>query len=161
VAVRWAGDGAGTETLVVATHLNHVAAASEVRSRQLDMLGRWIDTIWPEGPAVVGGDLNLTPYSPEYTRIVTRWADLWPHARPADPGSTMVLDNPRFRDIDWMAERNGPGAPPGVRFDYLLARLDARGGPGLTVQTIDVIGGADHGWPSDHLGLVADIALIG
>lgn len=160
VAVRWERNG--DEALVVATHLNHVAAASDVRSRQLEMLGRWIDTIWPEGPAIVGGDLNLTPYSPEYERaIVPRWSDLWPLARPADPGSTMVLDNPRFRDIDWMAERNGPGAPPGVRFDYLLARIDGGRGPGLSVRAIDVIGGAEHGWPSDHLGLVADVELTG
>lgn len=161
VAVAWA-DTAGSEVLAVATHLNHIAPNHAVRQRQLGRIGAWLDQLWPEGPVVLGGDLNLTPYSPEHRLAIgPHWVDLWPTARPGDPGSTMDPANPRFRDTDWMDDRNGPGHPPGVRFDYLLARRrrDPQGGPGLAVTAIDLIGGAGHGWPSDHLGLCADLVI--
>lgn len=160
VAVAWADD-TGTELVAVATHLNHIAPNHGVRQRQLDRLATWLGQVWPDGPVVLGGDLNLTPYSPEYRlAIVPHWVDLWPTARPDEPGSTMHPANPQFRDTDWMDDRNGPGHPPGVRFDYLLARRHRPGGdPGLAVSAIELIGGADHGWPSDHLGLCADLDL--
>ena len=159
LAVRHRGEGPAL--LLVATHLNHIAEASSVRSQQLDLLRQWIDQLWPQGPVVLGGDLNLVPTSEEYHRsIAPRWVDLWRQAKPGEPGSTMVPENPRFRDIDWMAARNGPGTPAGVRFDYLLARRGPEGSSGLSVKAIDVIGGAEHGWPSDHLGLVADVSIV-
>lgn len=163
VAVAWAGAG-GSEILAVATHLNHIAPNHAVRQRQLDRLGAWLGQVWPAGPVVLGGDLNLTPYSPEYSLAVApRWVDLWAHTRPDHPGSTLDPANPRFSDTDWMDERNGPGRPPGVRFDYLLARrrpAGQAGDTGLSATAIELIGGAEHGWPSDHLGLCADLTLI-
>jgi endonuclease/exonuclease/phosphatase family metal-dependent hydrolase len=160
VAVAWERAGAGLA--LVATHLNHIAGASAVRQHQLETLAEWIGGLRPTGPVVLGGDLNLTPYSPEYRDgIEARWVDLWPLARPGDPGATMVPENPRFRDTEWMAERNGRTEPPGVRFDYLLARRSAGGALGLTVDRIDVVGTARHAWPSDHLGLVCDLRLDG
>lgn len=160
VAAAWT-DGTGPEVLAVATHLNHIAPNHGVRQRQLDRLHTWLGQVWREGPVVLGGDLNLTPYSPEYGLAITpRWIDLWAAARPGDPGSTMAPANPRFRDTGWMDDRNGHGRPPGVRFDYLLARRTPPDGhPGLAVDAIELIGGADHGWPSDHLGLCADLDL--
>jgi len=162
VAVAWTG-ATGSEVLAVATHLNHIAPNHAVRQRQLDRLGTWLGQVWPDGPVVLGGDLNLTPYSPEYALAITpRWVDLWAATRPDHPGSTMDPANPRFRDTEWMDERNGPGRPPGVRFDYLLARRpvpDLTGEPALRAAAIELIGGAEHGWPSDHLGLCADLAL--
>ncbi len=160
VAVAW-GTAAGSEVLAVATHLNHIASNHAVRQRQLERLRWWLGQVWPHGPVVLGGDLNLTPHSPEYGLAITpHWVDLWARTRPDDPGSTMDPANVNFRDTDWMDDRNGPGHPPGVRFDYLLARPltpGPAGDPGLAVDAIELIGGADHGWPSDHLGLSADL----
>ena len=145
----------GTVT-VVSTHLNHLFDGGPIRVTQLEALGRWLDAEAPAGPIVLGGDLNLTPSSQEYGEAIAgRWGDAWTLAHPDDHGATMAADNPRLGDTSWMADRNRPGDPPGVRLDYLLLRDPAA----VSVRSIDRFGGEEHGWPSDHLGLVADLAL--
>ena len=160
IAARIAG--AGADTLVATTHLNHRSTHGHVRAEQLAVVGAWIDELHATGPVLLGGDLNQTPYSEEYRdAIAGRWVDLWSTVRPDDLGSTMVPDNPRLSYVEWMQERNDrdPGdtpRPPAVRFDYLLARPDRAGEPSLRPRSMHLIGGAEHDWPSDHLGVVAD-----
>ncbi len=142
--------------VVTCTHLNHIAQAASVRVGQLDELRRWTETLAPDEGVLLGGDLNQTPSSPEYRDGIARhWVDLWAEARPEDHGPTMSVDNHRLTYTDWMADRNEPGAPPGIRLDYLLTR--ARDRRKVGVAEIDLIGGAADDWPSDHLAIVADL----
>jgi hypothetical protein len=46
-----------------------------------------------------------------------------------------------------------------VRFDYLAVRPEPAAGAATTASSMHTIGGAEHGWPSDHLGVVADLRL--
>lgn len=156
IAVRHRGDD-GSSWTIVNTHLCSRLKAGATRSVQMDELRRWVDGLTADRPderVVLGGDLNQVPSSDEYdAAIAPHWTDLWAMARPGDNGGTMVPENPRLRAVDWMDSRNPPGTPPGVRFDYLLGR-----GASFRTDRIEQIGGADDGWPSDHLGLVADLA---
>ncbi len=158
-------DAAGTDWHVVATHLCSRVDAGPTRAKQLDELRVWADVLTAElpGPLLLGGDLNQVPTSDEYRAAVEpHWVDLWPQVHPDDPGSTMVVDNPRLRSTEWMVERNPPGAPSGVRFDYLLERRndtdpDGSFRPAVVVEEMALVGDHDDEWPSDHLGLVADL----
>jgi endonuclease/exonuclease/phosphatase family metal-dependent hydrolase len=144
--------------LVVSTHLSHRHDLGPVRRKQLDAIRDWVDELQPDGPVVLGGDLNQTPYSEEYqASLIPHWIDLWASTRPHDPGATMVPDNVHIEEVAWMDERNGPDRPIGVRFDYLLARSEPAGRPISSPLDMTIIGGADNGWPSDHLGVVADL----
>lgn len=150
-------DGPGGPLVVVSTHLCHLHTAGSVRADQLDGLTRWVDELVPEGPVVLGGDLNQVPTSDEYRRAVApQWRDLWAELHRDEAGPTMTVDNPRIAATAWMADVNPPGAPPGVRLDYLLARRRAADSPAVT--SIERFGGAADGWPSDHLGLVATLS---
>ncbi len=143
--------------VVTCTHLNHIAQAAATRVGQLDEIRRWTEMLAPDEAVLLGGDLNQTPSSPEYRDGIARhWVDLWAKARPGEHGATMSVDNHRLTYTDWMADRNEPGAPPGIRLDYLLAR--AHDGHEIEVTEIDLIGGAADDWPSDHLAIVADLA---
>ena len=163
VAARY-HDGGGP-VVVISTHLCHLADAGAVRQDQLDEVHRWSREVAPDVPVLLGGDLNQVPTSDEYrASVAPHWTDLWAEARGAEPGPTMTPDNPRLSSTAWMAERNPPGAPPGVRIDYLLGRqplTDRPTGGRVAIRAIDRIGGAADGWPSDHLGLVADVELEG
>jgi hypothetical protein len=46
-----------------------------------------------------------------------------------------------------------------VRFDYLAVRPRRGDGVAATPLSMHTFGGAEHGWPSDHLGIVADLRL--
>ena len=154
VAARFDLDGA--PVLATCTHLNHIAQSSGVRLAQLEVLRQWTTTLSSDGLVLLGGDLNQTPTSPEYRDgIAPHWIDLWSVSHPNDPGVTMSVDNSRLTYTDWMADRNEPGAPPGLRLDYLLARADT--GSGVGVKKIELIGGAADSWPSDHMAIVADL----
>ena len=150
----------GHACVVVSTHLNHLHDHGTVRAHQLETLRSWLADLAPDRAVILGGDLNQTPSSDEYQQaVVGRWTDLWSTARPTEHGFTMVAENPHITSAAWMADRNPPGTPAGVRLDYLLTRADPAPRPELRVETIEALGGATDGWPSDHLGLVADLTL--
>ncbi|MEM8923937.1 MAG: endonuclease/exonuclease/phosphatase family protein [Actinomycetota bacterium] len=152
----------GPKVFLASTHLSSSVDAGAVRSQQMEQITAWVDELGADGPAVIGGDLNQVPSSDEYrSSIEPHWVDLWTMARPGEPGSTMVAGNPNIAGYDWMGPRNGPGGPTdGVRFDYLLARRGgAKDAGGLRVASIEVIGTAVDGWPSDHCGVVAELTV--
>ncbi len=144
---------------VVSTHLTHMWDRSDVRISQLDAIAQWVAAMFPPTiPVVVGGDFNLVPNSPEYQRLVeTGWVDL--SAANSERGLLATMDptNPNLRDTAWMDIRNGPDTPAGtgVQLDYMAA---APGRPPIEATSLMVVGrGTDHPWPSDHLGLVAEL----
>ncbi|MGI9613834.1 MAG: endonuclease/exonuclease/phosphatase family protein [Acidimicrobiales bacterium] len=154
VLAEVAGPDQGDNLLVASTHLCHLWDKPDVRSAQLEtVVGRLARE---NRPFLLAGDCNLVPSSSEYKAalalgLVDTWADL----RPADLGATMVPTNPEVSHTGWMNDRNGDAAPKdsGVRLDYVWTGAD------LEISAIDRIGfGAGPRWPSDHLGLVCEIA---
>ncbi|MEM9134570.1 MAG: endonuclease/exonuclease/phosphatase family protein [Actinomycetota bacterium] len=166
----------GAEVLVVSTHLASKTDDNEARARQMHTIVEWVDGLHPDGPVLLGGDLNQTPTSPEYvSSIAPNWADLWLHdwdAADGGPGGapatvdervqaglTMIEGNPHVLAGEWMLKRNGRDGPAnGVRFDYLLARAGGAAGLGpLGIEWMTTVGAAPDAWPSDHLGVLAEI----
>ncbi|MEM7337819.1 MAG: endonuclease/exonuclease/phosphatase family protein [Actinomycetota bacterium] len=152
----------GPPVLLVSTHLTHLSDHGPIRGEQMERLAAWADGRTPDGATVLGGDLNQVPTSDEFTAAVApNWLDLWAAAHPDGLGLTMVADNPLIERDDWLIRPDGlGGGSGGVRFDFLLARHAGRPGlGGLALHHIELMGAADDGWPSDHLGLVADIEI--
>lgn len=141
------------------SHLSHMPRAGEQRARQLEWIVERLTE--PQRPAddkarfVFGGDCNLVPSSPEYrSAIEAGLRDLWAELHPTDHGPTMVPANPEIAQVEWMDARNDATVPPGtgVRLDYLWAFGD------VECSSIRPFGRGDGPrWPSDHLGLVAEI----
>lgn len=134
------------------SHLCHMGEAGDVRANQLRSI---VEVLGADEPFVFGGDCNLMPHSDEHAVAVgLGLRDLWAEHHPGDHGPTMVPDNPEISHVDWMDDRNGDHVPPGtgIRLDYLWAS-----GP-LQCSAVDQFGrGAGERWPSDHLGLVAEL----
>lgn len=141
------------------SHLSHMPHAGRQRAEQLQWIVERLGAAAgsPEGREsfVFGGDCNLVPSSPEYqTAIDLGLRDLWADHHPGDHGPTMVPANPEIAQVAWMDERNDDSVPPGtgIRLDYLWASGAVR------CTSIERFGeGAGPRWPSDHLGLVAEI----
>lgn len=141
------------------SHLTHMPHAGDQRSRQLAWI---VERLTESGDRedggvsfVFGGDCNLVPSSPEYrTAVEAGLRDLWVEHHPDDHGPTMVPANPEIAQVEWMDARNGDTVPPGtgVRLDYLWAFGE------IDCSSIVQFGSGDGPrWPSDHLGLMADI----
>jgi endonuclease/exonuclease/phosphatase family metal-dependent hydrolase len=130
--------------VVVNTHLDHDSARARRESARL--LGRRVDALAGQGPAVVLGDLNVPPGTPPYRRLV-------------DP------DGPALRDALYdsaqphhgpVATFNGFGAAvqPGARIDYLFVR-----GPVAVRRHGTLTDRWDGHFPSDHCPVVADVRI--
>lgn len=146
-------DGPSGPIGVVSAHLTHMSDAGAARAVQLASITDWVDAVGIDA-WVLAGDCNLVPSSDEYTTATELgWVDSWAAVHPDDPGHTMVAESPHFDDPSWMAARNPPGprSAEGIRLDYVWRRGRVR------VDRIRTIGGAADGWPSDHLGLVAEL----
>jgi endonuclease/exonuclease/phosphatase (EEP) superfamily protein YafD len=88
----------------------------------------------PDGRAVVMGDLNLTPWSPRFARLLTAGG---------------LDDASRYRPLD--ATWASSSAVVGLALDHVLV------GPGMSVACSRL--GAEVG--SDHLPVIADLAIAG
>ncbi len=138
------------------SHLTHMAHAGPQRATQLARIVGLLDGDADDSePVIFGGDCNLLPHSPEHaaaTELGLR--DLWSQFHPEDHGPTMVPDNPEIAQVEWMDDRNGDLVPSGtgVRLDYLWGF----GEDGCV--SIEKFGRGDGPrWPSDHLGLIAEL----
>jgi endonuclease/exonuclease/phosphatase family metal-dependent hydrolase len=113
------------DVLVIATHLDHIAGASDVRQGQVRVL---LDAWAGSRPAIVAGDLNALPGSPEMRML-------------ADAG---------FRDLASAAGADQPTSPardPVNRVDYIWGI----GVSGSQVHTV-------VSTASDHRPVVVNIA---
>lgn len=134
-------------------HLSHIAGRGEVRAAQLTEI---VGCLAEQGRSfVLGGDCNMVPSSAEYQSArELGLVDVWNEHHTTDPGPTMVPANPEISHTAWMDDRNDRSVPPGtgVRFDYLWTHGD------IDVQSVERFGDvAGPRWPSDHLGLVAEL----
>ncbi|MFF8780761.1 endonuclease/exonuclease/phosphatase family protein [Streptomyces sp. NPDC015140] len=142
-------DAPGHQVPFCTVHLNSGAGASEVRRAQVASLVDFV-AAHRHGtgfPAVVTGDFNARPGSPEVRPLRTaRLHDAWLHAGPGLPSGT------------W-----GPGDPDGpdglsARIDHVYVGPPGPGGLGR-VRAVRRAGDrpVDGVRPSDHAAVVADL----
>jgi len=142
---------------VYCTHLNWKFDQSEIRQEQVRAIARFVATSPDEGmPPILGGDFNAVPDAEEIRMLTGRAAvpvaglafqDAWEAAGDGGPGHTWVNANPWARqDLE-----------PDRRIDYLFVGFPRRGGVGhvtscrLVGQPVEVL------YPSDHLGVLAEL----
>jgi endonuclease/exonuclease/phosphatase family metal-dependent hydrolase len=123
---------------VVDTHFSLESAA---RLSNAQETVAFVNRVAGSEPVVLMGDLNAEPSSPEIRYLIEEggFVDVWDVARPADRGFTYASFNP-VRRIDFILVRNVP-----------LDRVEAR-----LVGTLRT----DGVFPSDHLGIVADLPSL-
>jgi len=145
------GGGRAPLTMVV-THLHHVPADAAARSEQTRSLIAWLDAVPAPGGLVVVGDFNAEPDEPAYAAMLAagfRSAHL--EANGAEPAVT------------WPSGIQAPGmdtdGDPGC-LDYIWLRGPLRAGACRLAFDRPAVGDPTL-YPSDHLGLVARVALEG
>jgi len=151
---------------VFVTHLNWKFHEGSIRQRQVAFIAERVAELVPIGgpelPPVLLGDFNATPDSDEI-RFLTGlcalegktvyFADAWVFAGEG-PGYTFDRTNP------YAAKAREPSR----RIDYIFVRgpdRQFRGEPlraELAFHTPE-LAGAEPVWPSDHFGVVADLAI--
>lgn len=129
----------GVEVDVYTTHFSLDAEAEVTNAAET---ARFVVESAGSRPAILTGDFNAEPGSPPMrflTHDPNRFIDCWMAIHPGDPGYTYASYHPVRR------------------IDYILARGVAG------VAGIELLGGdADGGvYPSDHLGILAEIVLKG
>ena len=139
-----------TPVSVFVTHLTH--GDPEVNRRQAASLMAFVDATG-SGPAVVTGDLNARADSPQVQSLTQHWEDAYRAANPDGEGLTCCIDNVTAGTSEQLESR----------IDYVLVAprgeehigvVDAR----LVLdRPFQVSGGWQ--WASDHIGLLAEIAL--
>jgi endonuclease/exonuclease/phosphatase family metal-dependent hydrolase len=135
---------------VVSTHLTHGdPVANEGQSASLMAFVQAGST--PVLPAIVAGDFNARPDSPQIQALLDGgWIDTYRAAHPGAPGFTCCIDN-----------LAGPDQVLDKRIDYIFL---VPGDDSLTVAGSRVIfdqpAQTDEGWlwPSDHAGLLTTLS---
>jgi endonuclease/exonuclease/phosphatase family metal-dependent hydrolase len=137
--------------------------AEVVREQQAVATARWIEDMVADRhdlPVVVLGDFDAAPDAASMRfwtgrqsldGISVRYEDAWEVRQPDDPGHTFSPRNPLVLAGEMKLER-------GRRIDYILVRSGIHG-PLLDVAACrQVFDEPIHGiWPSDHVGLLADL----
>lgn len=137
VCLSVAIDRGGRVVHVFDTHFSLDPTARLGNAREL---AETVDREAGAEPAVVMGDLNAEPLSPEIAYLTEEvgFRDVWREARGDDRGYTYASFNP-VRRIDYILVKNMPVGP-------LSARLVGKPTP-------------DGIYASDHLGVLADLPL--
>ncbi len=140
---------AGT-LLMTVTHLHHLTADEAERDEQVAQLLAWLDG----GPAtdaqVVVGDFNAEPGEPAAGRM-------------RDAGFRSAFDeaNGSDPDVTWPSGLQAPAmdteGPPGC-LDYIWLRRDIRVAASRLVFDRPAVGDPTL-YPSDHLGIVAELEV--
>lgn len=149
--VRVMVDGRDPLTMVV-THLHHVPADETARADQTRALLAWLDATPSPGGLVVVGDFNAEPIEPAYAAMLAAgFRSAHAEANGVEPAVT------------WPSGIQAPGmdtdGDPGC-LDYVWLRGPLRA---TTCRLAFDRPAADDPtlFPSDHLGLVARVALEG
>ncbi len=142
---------AGDRTLLmVVTHLHHLTEDETERDDQVRMLLEWVAAAPTTNGQIVVGDFNAEPDEPASERM-----------RTAGFRSAYADANGADADVTWPSGLQAPAmdtdGPPGC-LDYIWLRGGIRvNGARLSFDRPAV--GDPTLYPSDHLGLVADIDL--
>jgi endonuclease/exonuclease/phosphatase family metal-dependent hydrolase len=147
VPVRMAG---GSTLAFVVTHLHHVPADEEVRERQARDLVAWLDSRPASGGTIVVGDFNAEPVEATYRVMVEAgYRSAASEANGAEPAVT------------WPSGIQAPGmdtdGDPGC-LDYIWLRGPLRAEACRLAFDRPAVGDPTL-YPSDHVGLVARVAV--
>jgi endonuclease/exonuclease/phosphatase family metal-dependent hydrolase len=140
----------GAGLLMAVTHLHHEVPDAERRDAQAAALVAWLDGAPPTAAQVVVGDFNADPAEPAYARMRAagfRSAHLEAHG--AEPTVTW----PSGLQAPAMDADGDPGC-----LDYIWLR----GAAAVSAARVVYDRPAVHDrtlYPSDHFGLVADLAI--
>ncbi len=140
----------GPEVAMVVTHLHHVPADEAAREEQARALVAWLDERPVPGGMIVVGDFNAEPVEATY-RIMT------------DAGfrSAYAEANGDEPAVTWPSGIQAPGmdtdGDPGC-LDYIWLRGPLRAAACRLVFDRPAVGDPTL-YPSDHLGLVARVAV--
>ena len=154
-------DAPAGRVVVATTHLNFLWDHSHVRQVQVDAICRWLaDRRTPDVPVVLTGDLNAEPVADEVRMLTGRatvpvlglgFHDAWEAAGDGD-GATWVRANTHTPDPPFEGDK---------RIDYVLCGwpLPGRRGVPLHAELLGRDADPQAGHPSDHLGVVVDLAV--
>lgn len=127
----------------------HLESTAAQRERRLEQLAEVFDFLERFPRVVLLGDFNFAPDWPENLRLPAHYLDAWQELHPDDPGYT--------EDTELNGMRLAlSGKPKQVRFDRVLCKA-------MRPLRIDLVGtvpvaGNPEVWPSDHFGLVCEVA---
>lgn len=134
------------------THLESMKPYADVRARQLATAFALLEA---QECAIFAGDFNFcSSWQEENSRIDRRYVDVWPAARPGEPGFTQDTDSNRMLA---MAKRETKR----VRIDRVLLRSEGESGRWLP-ESAALLGTGPVSpkhpdvFPSDHFGVMAD-----
>jgi endonuclease/exonuclease/phosphatase family metal-dependent hydrolase len=140
----------GPELAMVATHLHHPPADEDAREEQARAIVAWLDERPASGGTVVVGDFNAEPAEATY-RVMTE----------AGFRSAHVEANGHEPSVTWPSGIQAPGmdtdGDPGC-LDYIWLRGPLRATACRLVFDRPAVGDPTL-YPSDHLGLVARVAV--
>jgi endonuclease/exonuclease/phosphatase family metal-dependent hydrolase len=142
------------------TQLNSSPAQSATRCEQVRAMADLVASVGPKAwPSVVTGDFNAQPESDEIrlfeghlTAPAVRGLvliDAWRYAAADDRGLTWDRQNPHVAAT----------FEPSARIDYIFVSPPTADGRGH-VRSVTMMGSdaVDGVWPSDHFGVVAELA---
>jgi len=140
----------GTAVAMVVTHLHHVPADEDARESQARALVGWLDAFSEPAGTIVVGDFNAEPVEPAY-RVMTG----------AGFRSAAVEANGAEPAVTWPSGIQAPGmdtdGEPGC-LDYIWLRGPLRATACRLAFDRPAVGDPTL-YPSDHLGLVARVAI--
>jgi endonuclease/exonuclease/phosphatase family metal-dependent hydrolase len=141
-----------TTALIAVTHLHHVPADEAARDEQARRLMEWIAAAPVTDLQVVVGDFNAEPDEPACERIRSHgYRSAFAEANGADP------------DVTWPSGLQAPAmdtdGDPGC-LDYVWLRGDLRARSARLAFDRPAVGDPTL-YPSDHLGIVAELDLGG
>ncbi len=165
------------KVLVISAHLTHTPAAGmaaawppyeddqqvpSVKSRLAEIAALTKATTRLDGEhRLLCGDLNLLPDSAEYRRLIDcGWSDSWRQRPRLGVSATVIHDNPLLVPLELPHYRRAHESLSGRAddFDYTLDYQFMRPET-LRADHAWTFGGADDGYPSDHLGIAVDYSL--
>lgn len=170
-------DDGGTRQLVAAlldepggprwwasVHLTYLRDDWEMRHRELEVIDRTLRRLMAEAggrPAIVGGDFNMVAGEGECAHAAgLGFVDLWGRRDRSIDEITMTSANPHLTDgADRLRSRANAIVTPdeaGFTLDYVFSVGDLDRAV-VTSRTIGR-GEPDSSWPSDHLGVLHDLA---
>jgi endonuclease/exonuclease/phosphatase family metal-dependent hydrolase len=140
----------GARLVFAVTHLHHVPADEALRDRQAAVLLEWLDGSPAHEALVVAGDFNTEPGTATYERMrAAGFASAYAQANGAEPAVT------------WPSGIVAPGmdtdGEPGC-LDYAWLRGLVRAERARLAWDRPAVGDPTL-YPSDHLGIVADVAV--
>jgi endonuclease/exonuclease/phosphatase family metal-dependent hydrolase len=140
----------GARVLIAVTHLHHVPDDKGLRDDQARQLIEWLDAVSPIDGQIAIGDFNADPTEPAAERMRSHgFRSAYAEANGAEP------------DVTWPSGLQAPGmdtdGDPGC-LDYVWVRGGVRvAGTRLAWDRAAVGDGSLY--PSDHFGLVAELAI--